>query len=85
MELTENMKKALMQVGYGVSYRNIPGTQRMGFFDEEDKKVDGRSLDALARRGLIYSYSSGGAPLVTALRLTPEGEFIFECLRKEGE
>ena len=71
--LTKGMEKALIAVAYGVrkytdGYRSIETTE----------KVDGRSLDALYRRGLIKWESRGGAPQIIKLYLTSDGEEIFE-------
>jgi hypothetical protein len=81
MKLNEKMKKALMQIGFGVTYRRIPYTERAAFYDESDERVDLRSVLALHNRGLVYGFTSGGAPCVSNLRLTEKGEELFEELR----
>lgn len=73
-DLTKAMKQALIEVAYGV--RKYKG----GYYSIEDPtaKVDGRSLEALWRRGLIEWDSVGAAVQKIHLYLTPEGEQIFE-------
>lgn len=73
-ELTEKMKVTLREVAYGV--RKYKG----GYYSIEDPtiKVDGRSLEALWRRGLIEWDSVGGAVQKIHLYLTPQGDRIFE-------
>lgn len=74
MELTEKMKETLNDVAYGVRlYRD-------GYFciDEPDKRVDGRSLAALHRRGLIDWQGDGGNTYQIHIFLTELGNKVFE-------
>jgi hypothetical protein len=74
--LTEGMKKTLLQIGYGVFVRD------KRYYSDDDKPVDLRSANALLRRGLIfYSTNSKGSQLCGALNLTRIGDEKFEqCL-----
>ena len=74
-ELTEKMKDALIEVGFGVrkyrdGYRSI----------ETGGRVNSRTLDALLKRDLIWWQSSGGAPQKIIISLTPKGELLFDSL-----
>jgi len=71
--LTDGMKKALVDVAYGVrkyadGYRSV----------ETGEKVDGRSLQALYRRGLINWESIGGWSPFIGLDMTEAGDELFE-------
>ena len=74
-DLTAGTKKALMQIGYGVTGR------RGGFFDEESERVDLRSAQALRNRGLIFYHVRGANPMMGFLEVTNEGEELFEEFR----
>jgi len=73
--LTANMKKALIQVGFGVR-KYHDGRYRQ--IDDTSKTVDTRSLDALHKRGLLFWRGQGGATHQIHLELTESGEEIFE-------
>lgn len=76
--LTEKMKDTLISVAYGVRlYKD-------GFFciDEPDKRLDIRSLNALARRKLISWSGSGGSTYQVHVYLTEAGDTIFKEMRK---
>ena len=73
--LTAGMKRALIQIGYGVTGR------QGGFFDEESERVDLRSAQALRNRGLIFYHVRGANPMMGFLEVTNEGEELFEELR----
>ena len=79
MTLTEFQEKALLLIGYGVR-----GYADGHFYSEEDpdQQLDLRSANALYRRGLIDWHTRGGAPNITFLDLTEEGEELFEELRR---
>jgi len=71
--LTKGMKEALVTIAYGVrkykdGYRSI----------ETGDRVDGRSLEALHRRGLIAWGTTGGNPGFVELNLTEAGDDLFE-------
>lgn len=76
-KLTPGMRKALLQIGFGVSGRIG------GFYDEGNERVDLRSAQALLERGLIFSLMQGSNPLRPGLRLTPKGDDLFEEIRLE--
>ena len=75
--LTDNMKKALMAVGFGVRKYDD------GYYSEDDptERVNANSLDALHKRELITWHSEGGAPHQIHLNLTEKGSEIFEEIR----
>ncbi len=73
--LTESMKKTLLQIGYGVTGR------RGGFFDVDNNPVDMRSAQALLNRHLAYATVTGGNPMRGVLDLTDAGAILFEELR----
>ena len=64
-------------IGFGVS--GCVG----GFYslDDPDKRLDLRSVVALARCGLVWYYTTGGSPMRGCWGLTPEGDVLFEELR----
>ena len=73
MDLTRGMKDALIDVAYGVrkyedGYRSI----------ETGERIDGRSLEALRRRGLINWESIGGWSPYISLGMTEAGDRFFE-------
>ncbi|OGC94105.1 MAG: hypothetical protein A2W25_12030 [candidate division Zixibacteria bacterium RBG_16_53_22] len=70
--LTPRMKRALLQIGYGVFGREG------GFYDEGGERLDLRSANALCRRGWVMYYTIGGAPVSGRLDLTDEGWRMFE-------
>jgi hypothetical protein len=73
------MKKTLLQIGFGVTQRSVSnGSHEAAFYDESNERVDGRSILALGRRGLIRSFTTGGTSVRFALRLTEKGEGLFE-------
>lgn len=80
--LTPGMKKALRQVAFGVRKYNRSGDLPEGYFSEEDttERVDGRSLEALNKRGLVEWGGYGGALHQIYLDLSPEGWKIFDSL-----
>ena len=65
-------------IGFGVS--GCVG----GFYslDDPDKRLNLRSVAALARRGLVWYYTTGGSPMRGCWGLTPEGDVLFEELRE---
>jgi len=74
--LTLGMKRALRQIGFGVTAR------MRGWFDENGDRVDGRCIHTLVRRGLVRCV--GGTSVgyaVTDLMLTENGEELFESMR----
>lgn len=79
-DLTDGMKKALVQVGFGVrkyhdgKYRQI---------DDTNIIVDGRSLQALHTQRLINWNGLGGVLHQIHLSLTERGESLFEELRQK--
>lgn len=75
IDLTPNMKEALLQIGFGVT----AGPD--GYYDEGGKRLDLRSAQALVRRGLIWYFVAGGAPMRGQLRLTPLGNEVLEEIR----
>ena len=77
-QLSPGMRKALLMIGFGVS------AYAAGYYsiDNPDERLDLRSADALVRRGLVFYFVSGGAPMQGKLGLTLEGETIFEELRE---
>lgn len=82
MNLSKHMRKTLLQIGFGTTYR--PG----GIFDEEGiERIDGRSAKALVRLGLVFSgiKTGGYGRLLPSLGLTEEGENLFEELRCEDK
>ena len=72
-KLTEGMKKALVAVAYGVR-KNEDGYRSV----ETTKTVDGRSLEALYKRGLVSWKSTGGYRPFIELNLTEAGDDLFE-------
>lgn len=75
-ELSPAMKKALIQIGYGVFARVG------GWFDENGDRVSLRAINALLRCGLVDSV--GGTKvgfIVREVGLTDAGEQLFELLR----
>ena len=81
-ELTPAMRRALWECGFGV--RVYEGRWRS--IDCPDTWVNSKSLDALARRELLWGYTSicGSVMLQARIGLTAEGEAIFENLRAKG-
>ena len=80
-ELTDNMKWALIFVGFGVrKYED-------GYYSEDDptNRVDGRSLEALRKRGMITWSTAGGAPQMIHLHLTEAGQQQFDILWESGK
>jgi len=75
MDLTDGMKRALLQIGFGVTGR------RGGFFDDDGERVDLRSAQGLLNRGLIFYHVRGANPMTGLLEVTDEGEKLFEELR----
>lgn len=71
------MKKTLIQVGYGVR-KYYDGRYRME--DDTTICVDGRSLQALFDRNLIFWRGLGGSTHQIHLMLTEIGKEIFDTL-----
>ncbi|MHC4547114.1 MAG: hypothetical protein ACYSYL_21820 [Planctomycetota bacterium] len=83
-ELSDLMKKTLMQIGFGVTFRSVQnGGHAAAFFDENNERVDGRSIIALQNRGLVWGATTGGYSLTFYLRLTENGETLFEEFLEE--
>ena len=80
--LSKRQEDALLHVGFGVSAREN-GHGGISYFDEDDRVVNTRSLDALADRGLIWGGLMGASPMVSYIRLTPQGETVFEKVLHE--
>jgi len=77
-QLTLAMQEAILMIGFGVS----AGPDGYYSLDDPGERLNLRSAEALARRGLIYYFISGGAPMRGNLRLTPIGEALFEEIRE---
>lgn len=76
-KLTAGMKKALIQVGFGVRKYG----RRFRSIEDPADFVDGRSLQALYDRKLINWQGFGGAGHQIHLSLRESGEKIFEEIR----
>ncbi len=76
--LNDNMKRALFEVACGVrKYKD-------GYRSVDDlEPVDGRSLEALSRRGLVNWKSTGASRQVIKLGLTEKGKQLFDELEDE--
>jgi len=84
-DLTDSMREALIDVGFGVQKYNA-GISGPGYYSIEDasKKIDGRSIQALFRRDLVGWLTTGAAPMRTMLALTDEGWAIFQEVERGG-
>lgn len=76
--LTLAMQEALLMIGFGVS-GCVDGFYSL---DDPDKRLDLRSVVALARRGLVWYYTTGASPMRGCWGLTSEGDDIFEQIRE---
>ena len=76
--LNDNMKRALFAVACGVrKYKD-------GYRSVDDREpVDGRSLEALSKRGLIDWESTGASRQFIRLGLTEKGKQLFDELEDE--
>ena len=79
-QLTPAMREALFIIGFGVSGHDD------GFYslDDPNERLDLRSVAALARRGLVWYYTTGASPMRGCWGLTPAGDVLFEALRQQS-
>lgn len=78
-QLTTLMKTTLKDVAFGVRKYG----KRFYCTDEPEKYLDGRSLEALQRRGLINWFGDGGATHQIHVEPTAEGWQVFSQLLEQ--